>query len=201
MANVEKKNVEKSNGGQQMERTESKSELVRADQLPARLRDPFDFMRDLWRSDPFRTGFLTRDPFLEMQRMMSELMPDFWTAEPQRLGRAWSPDFEVRETEDEYVVRADVPGLTADDLDVAATGNRLQIAGKREHKEDTSEGAYRGRQRAYGSFSRTFEIPAEVDADRIECKLEHGVLEVVLPKRPDAKSRKRKIAIESGLPR
>jgi len=158
-------------------------------------------MRDLGRWDPFRSDFPTRDPFREMQRMMSEVMRDFWQPSLERGERPWHPDFEVRETDDEYVVRADVPGLTADDLDVSASGNSLQIAGKREHREDKDEGEYRMRQRAYGSFSRTFEIPDEVDADQIQCKLEHGVLEVVLPKKPDAKSRKRKIAISSGSPR
>src|ERR1043166_864407 len=133
--------------------------------------------------------------------MMSDVMRDFWAPGPERRERAWYPDFEVRETDDEYVVRADVPGLTSDDLDVTASGNRLQISGKREHREEQAEGEYRTRQRAYGSFSRTFEVPDEVDADRIECKLEHGVLEIGLPKRPDAKSRKRKIAIKSGTAR
>lgn len=201
MANVENQKTEKSDNGKQLQRTEPKPELVRTEQVPARLRDPLELTRDFWRWDPFRGDFLARDPFREMQRMMSEFMREFWEPGVERGERAWYPELEVRETEDEYVVTADVPGLTPDDLDVTASGNRLQIAGKREHKEEKSEGEYRARQRAYGSFSRAFELPDDVDPDRIQCKLEHGVLEVVLPKKPDAKSRKRKIAITSGSSR
>jgi HSP20 family molecular chaperone IbpA len=97
---------------------------------------------------------------------MSDVMRDFWATGPEGRERAWYPEFEVREPDDEYVVRADVPGLTPDDLDVTATGNRLQISGKREHKEEQGEGEYRTRQRAYGSFSRTFGFAGHVGEAR-----------------------------------
>ena len=191
MANVEKPKQEKNNGGQQLQRTEQKPELVRSERAPLAMRDPFELMRDFMRWDPFRSDWLFRDPFREMRDMMRGM----WAGAPER---TWRPDFEVRETDDAYIVRGDVPGLVADDIDVSVAGDRLQISGKREQKEEKEEGEYRTYERAYGSFTRAFEIPDEVEADHIQCKLDNGVLEVVLPKKPGTKPSKRKIEIKSG---
>src|ERR1041384_7090595 len=159
MANVENQKTEKSDNGKQLQRTEPKPELVRTEQVPARLRDPLELPRDFWRWDPFRGDFLARDPFREMQRMMSEFMREFWEPGVERGERAWYPELEVRETEDEYVVTADVPGLTPDDLDVTATGNRLQIAGKSGQEEEESGGGDRARQPRLREFLARVRAP------------------------------------------
>ena len=194
MANVEKHKQDRPNGGQQLQRTEQKPEMVRAERSPVATRDPFELMRDFMRLDPFRSDWLFRDPFREMR----EMMRDFWAGAPEGRERVWRPDFEVRETDNEYIVRGDVPGLAAEALDVTVTGDRLQISGKREQTQDKEEGQYKTYERAYGSFARSFEIPDEVDADKIQCKLDNGVLEVVLPKKPGLKPARRKIEIKSG---
>ena len=193
MANLEKqKHENKNNGDQQLQRREESNEIARTERMPAVRRDSFELMRDFMRMDPFR-DFLMRDPFRDMRDMMRA----FWE-QPERGERAWRPDFEVRETDDGYIVTGDLPGLAAEDLEVSVTGNRLQISGKREHETKQEQGEYRTYERAYGSFRRSFDLSDDIDADKISCKLDNGVLEVVLPKKEGAKTPRRKIEIRSG---
>ena len=174
MANVEK--PKQANGGQQQpQQTQQPGrELARNERMPMAQRDPFEMMRD----------FMV-DPFRAMREMM-------------RMDRSWRPDFEVHETDDAYVIRADVPGLSADDLDITVTGNELQIAGKRDAREQRGEGRYHTYERSYGSFVRTFELSDAIDRDRIDCKLDNGVLELQLPKRPEAARQRKKIEINKS---
>ncbi len=197
MANPEKQKQEKKDDGQQLVVRKEPTEIARPERTSALRREPFEpfeIMRDLMRWHPFRDFFLTRDPFREMR----DLMRDFWETRPARRESAWYPAFEVRETDDEYLITGDVPGLATEDLDVSVTGNRVQVSGKREQKEEQTEGDYRTYERAYGSFTRVFEIPDDVDADKIACKLDAGVLELALPKKPESKPAKRRIEVKSG---
>jgi HSP20 family protein len=204
MANVDKQKQkqeqqENKERGQELQRREPQAELAHPERAPFALRDPFELMRDFMRWDPFRwdpftTPMLWRDPFSEMRAMMRDL----WSGVPERRERVWRPEFDVRETDDAYLIRADVPGISADDVEVNVTGDQLQISGQREHKKEETEGEYRTYERAYGSFARTFTIPDEVEADHIHCKLDNGVLDVVLPKKPGAKPSRRKIEVKSG---
>ena len=193
MANVEKQKPSKNDGGQQLQRREQPSEIARTERMPVAVREPFDLMRDFMRWDPFRalrSDFLVRDPFREMRDMMS--------LEPEYRERAWRPEFEVRENDNQYVIRGDVPGLRAEDLEVSVSGDQIQISGKRELKEEQTEGTYHAYERAYGSFVRTFALPDSVDAEKISCELNNGVVEIVLPKKPGAEPPRRKIEIKSG---
>jgi len=194
--NIEKQKQQKNDAGQQLQRREP-SEVARAERIPAVVREPFDLVRDFMRWDPFRalrSDLLMRDPFRDMR----ELMRDMMSWEPESRERGWRPEFEVRETDDSYVICADVPGLAADDLEVSVSGDQLQISGKRERKEEKPEGTYHAYERAYGSFIRSFDLPDSVDAEQIRCDLKSGVLEVVLPKKPGATPSRRKIEIKSG---
>lgn len=134
--------------------------------------DPFSIMRDLMRFDPF--GVMM--PFQAAERM-------------------WTPQFEVRETNDAFLFTADVPGLKEDDLEVHLTGNRLAISGKREREEEEREGdtvyAY---ERSFGSFHRAFTLPDNADTDHVRAELEKGVLTLVVPKRPGAQPKKIQIS-------
>lgn len=129
----------------------------------ARYRDPFAMARDLLSWDPL---FSTRP------------------------ASAFAPAFEVKETADMFVVRADVPGVAESDLDINVHNNVLTVSGSRaaeERKEGESFALY---ERQYGSFSRSFSLPDMADGERIEAKLENGVLELTIAKKAEAKPRK-----------
>lgn len=111
-------------------------------------------------------------------------------------GRRWIPPMDLVEADDEYVLRADLPGLAKDDLDIEVKDNVLTISGERraEH-EDRREGYHRV-ERAFGRFSRSLDLPEGIDADAVSADFENGVLEVRVPKPEERQPTK--IAIGSG---
>ncbi|HWP44158.1 MAG TPA: Hsp20/alpha crystallin family protein [Blastocatellia bacterium] len=109
----------------------------------------------------------------------------------------WSPEIEVFEREGQIVVRADLPGLSRDDVKVDITDDALTIQGerKREH-EERREGFYRS-ERSYGSFYRSIPLPEGIDADNAKASFRDGVLEITIPA-PQRASRRRRIEIGEG---
>jgi HSP20 family protein len=107
---------------------------------------------------------------------------------------------DVVETEDNYVLRADLPGVSEGDVKIELDDNVLTISGERKsaHKE-AKEGYYRV-ERAYGSFSRTLKLPEGVDADSISASFDRGVLEVNVPKPEQRKPRRVEIAVGGSEP-
>ena len=137
--------------------------------------DPFEMMQDLMRWDPFR----------EMSRRM--------LGEEQA---AFNPTFDVKETKDSYVFRADLPGVKEDDLDISLTGNRLAITGHRQAENKEEGEQFYAYERSYGSFSRSFTLPEGIDAEHVQADLKDGVLSVVLPKKPEVQPKR--IALKGG---
>jgi HSP20 family protein len=108
---------------------------------------------------------------------------------------AWSPAVDVRETTDEFVVTAELPGMTKDDVELTIENGVLSLSGeKKEEREEGDEGAGRHiYERRYGSFQRNFSLPRGVAADQVDAKFKDGVLTVTLPKVAAAKPRQIKI--------
>jgi HSP20 family protein len=131
--------------------------------------DPFRMMRDLLRWDPFSE----MTPFAGIDR-----------------GIAFAPQFEVKETQDAYVFKADLPGVKESDLDISVTGNRLSVSGRREAEERHEGETYYAYERSYGSFTRAFTLPDGVDADHVNAELRDGVLALRVPKKPEAQPKK-----------
>lgn len=136
------------------------------------------------------------DPF----RMMDALLR--W--DPLRGGEwggvaaapAFVPRFDVKETKEAYVIKADLPGVKDDELDVSLNGNLLSISGKREPDRYEDGDAYHAIERSYGSFSRSFTMPESVDGAAVTADLKSGVLTVLIPKKAEAQPRR--IAIGKG---
>jgi HSP20 family protein len=136
-----------------------------------------------------------------MQNEMNRLFNAFFDAPSQGNGgqtttvRRWIPAMDVVETEDHFVLRADLPGLSENDVKIELEDNVLTIAGERkaEH-EQQGEGYYRV-ERAFGSFSRSLTLPEGVDAERIQASFNSGVLEVRIPKPEQHKPRKVQISL------
>jgi HSP20 family protein len=129
-----------------------------------RYRDPFSMARELLGWDPFFAG--------------------------GRATSAFTPAFEVKETTDAYVVKADVPGVAENDIDIAVHNNVLSVTGSRQAEERKDGEAYALYERQFGSFTRSFQLPELADGEKIEAKLDNGVLTLTIGKKAEAKPRK-----------
>jgi HSP20 family protein len=99
------------------------------------------------------------------------------------------PPLNVWEDEGNLYVEAELPGIAQDDLEISVLGKQLTIKGERRELTSQQGTCYR-RERGYGKFSRTLELPVELDADRVEARSEQGVLTITLPKLPEAQPRR-----------
>lgn len=132
------------------------------------------------------------DPSREVDSLQSEvnrLFDTFFGGAPAngRGLRRWVPPMDLVETEDHLILRADLPGLDSEDVNIEVKDSVLTVSGERkaEHEEKT-DGFYRV-ERAFGTFSRSMSLPNRIDADRITASFEKGVLEVRIPKPEERK--------------
>lgn len=102
----------------------------------------------------------------------------------------WSPAVDIRETESAYIIRADVPGVSAKDIEITLENNVLSISGHREGEIKKDEDGYRRIERYSGRFARHFNLPDTADAEKVDANVKDGVLEVVLHKKEASKPRR-----------
>ena len=108
------------------------------------------------------------------------------------------PALDVEETDDDVIVRAELPGLRPDDFTVDVTGDRLIIRGEKgEEREERGRGFHR-MERRYGSFVRSVALPCEVDPDRVTARYHDGVLRVTMPKTEASKARRIRVEVRGG---
>lgn len=132
--------------------------------------DPLGVMRALLSWDPFH-----------------EMVPSLTADERVSV---FAAAFDVKETTDAYVFRADVPGVRENEIEVTITGNRLTVSGKREQESEARSDRYYNIERRYGAFSRSFTLPDGADGEHLRASLQDGVLEITVPKKPEVQSRK-----------
>ncbi len=141
-------------------------------------------------------GFGLRSHFEELDRMRRHLDQVFnqlgETTAMQRSAGVFPP-LNLTETKDAYILRAELPEVTAENLDIQATGRNLSISGERRIPVDRSA-KYHRRERESGRFSRGLTLPGDIDRDRIEASLKDGVLKIVLPKSEAAKPKQIRIS-------
>jgi len=132
-------------------------------QQVTRYRDPFSMARELLSWDPFFGG---------------------------RPASAFSPAFEVKDTNEAFVLKADLPGVAEADLDINVHNSVLTVSGTRAAEERREGESYALYERQFGSFSRSFSLPEMADGERIEAKLEQGLLTLTIGKKAEAKPRR-----------
>ena len=110
----------------------------------------------------------------------------------------WAPAVDIYETENEVVLKADLPDINEKDLDVRVENNMLTITGERKFEEKVKEEDYLRIERTYGSFSRSFGLPNTVNTEAIKAEYKNGVLKVELPKRAEAKPKQVKISVTNN---
>jgi HSP20 family protein len=111
---------------------------------------------------------------------------------------AWAPAVDIYETENELVVKADLPDISEKDLDVRVENNMLTIRGERKFEQKVKEDNYLRIERTYGSFSRSFSLPSTVNTEAIKAQYKNGVLTVELPKRAESKPRQVKVNVTTN---
>jgi HSP20 family protein len=107
---------------------------------------------------------------------------------------AWVPAVDVREEANRFVVRADLPGVKAEQIEVTADKGVLTLKGERSTEERTEDTRYQRIERTYGKFERRFQLPEDVQQDAIEARFSHGVLELSIPKQAKAEPRRITVA-------
>ncbi|HYD00350.1 MAG TPA: Hsp20/alpha crystallin family protein [Phycisphaerales bacterium] len=123
---------------------------------------------------------------------MDRLFDRFFTPLDQGplMGNEWLPAVDVKDKGNEVTVCAELPGLKPEDIDISVSGNTLQIRGERKEETEDSGGGYYARERRYGTFSRSIELPPGVDAGRIAADYRDGELIVHIPKSEQDKPRR-----------
>jgi HSP20 family protein len=113
--------------------------------------------------------------------------------------RGWMPAVDVFEKDDKFIVKAELPGMKEEDIDVSVVGDALMIKGEKKTESEVKEADYYRCERSYGSFYRSIPLPSTVDANKIEADFEDGVLEITLPKSPEVKPKKVAVSAKKKL--
>jgi len=148
-------------------------------------------------------------PFMDLtgwERGMDKMLEDFFGRRarpwwPERWSRADEmevrpPIVDVFEEKDDIVVKAELPGMEKDNIEVNLTDHTLTIKGEKKKEEEIKRENYYRAERSYGSFLRTLELPKDVHADKVKASFKNGILEVRMPKTEEAKAKEVKVKVE-----
>jgi len=136
------------------------------------------------RWEPFHDLVATQERF---NRLFNQAFSPLF-GEGTDLGtRTWAPPVDIYETNQNLVVQAELPGIDPNQVEVRVENNTLYLKGERRVEGEVKEGNYHRRERAYGTFTRSFTLPSSVKADNVAAEYKDGVLTVTLPKREEAK--------------
>ena len=147
---------------------EKKNEMPASELSTRSAWDPFREFRDMLRYDPFRD----------------------WRLATPSANFEFAPAFDVKETPEAYVFKADMPGVKEADLHVSVSGNTMTVTGKRENETKKQGETYYTYERSYGSFSRSFTMPTTALCDQSTAELREGVLTLWVPKKTEAQPKK-----------
>jgi HSP20 family protein len=149
-------------------------------------------MATMMRWDPFQDLRSAQDEMAQMSPMLAHALG--LHAQQQGNGRAattaWAPALDISERKDAYLVTVELPGMTAEDLDITMEDGLLTIQGERQFTADSSEEQFHRVERRYGAFRRSITLPAHVLAEQIEASFEDGVLLILVPKAEEAKPKR-----------
>jgi len=142
------------------------------------------------------------DPFRNVSTLQEQVNRLFDSAFSGRSNESalttWAPAVDIYETENELVLKADIPDINEEDLDIRVENNMLTIRGERKFEHEVKEDNYLRVERAYGSFSRSFSLPNTVNSEAIEAEYKNGVLKIEMPKRAESKPKQVKVNVSNG---
>jgi HSP20 family protein len=141
---------------------------------------------------------------MDIETMFNDFISDFWSPRvPWRRRSAWPvravasqvPAVDLYDQNDEFIVKAEIPGLAKEEVDVSIEGNTLTIKGEKKKQEEVKRQDYYYSERSFGAFSRTVELPSPVQPDKVNATFTNGVLEIRLPKTEEAKKNVIKVKV------
>ena len=142
------------------------------------------------------------DPFHNLSTLQDQMNRLFETNFPRRSDQSalttWAPAVDIYESENELVLKADIPDVNEKDLDVRIENNMLTIQGERKFEQKVKEDNYLRVERTYGAFSRSFSLPNTVNTEAIKADYQNGVLTVELPKRAESKPKQVKVNVTNN---
>lgn len=144
-------------------------------------------VRRVWPSRPTFDS-----PFADFDSMRREMLRLLDSVAGETFGDAGAgvfPPMNITQDDDNFYLRAEVPGVKPDELSISAVRNRVSLAGKREIQREHERASYHRKERAEGSFDRTVTLPTEVDSERVDARYADGILTLTLPKAGEAKPR------------
>jgi HSP20 family protein len=147
------------------------------------------------------------DPARELDTLqgeMNRLFSSFFDTPTPGNGttvRRWIPAMDLVETDDHFVLKADLPGMQESDVNIVFENNVLTMSGERRAEHEAKKDGYYRLERTMGSFSRSLTLPEGIDADAVSAKFDHGVLEIRIPKPAEAKPRRIQIGVAGAEPR
>lgn len=138
----------------------------------------------------------------EMRKDMDRLFEEFFVPVPRRR-RGWIkpeagvvvPNIEMYDRKNEIVLKAELPGVNKEDIDLTITKDSITVKGEVKREEEVKEEDYYSCERSYGSFTRTIALPVEVDSEKAKASIKNGVLEIILPKKEEARAKEIKIEV------
>ena len=139
-------------------------------------------------------------PFGELRtlrREMDKLWEEFFGGQDLVSSEAaWVPAIDISETKDAIIVRAEIPGMDAKDIEINLTGDVLTIRGEKKQETEEKDENFHRIETRYGAFQRAIRVPVSVDAEKIQAKYEKGVLKITLPKKEEAKPKHIEVKVE-----
>ena len=156
----------------------------------------------LWRPNRSIRPWHPLESIDEIERRIEDLFgrelvyPSFWRQQSPTEEKDWVPRVEMIEMDDKYLIKAELPGMKKEDIDISVTGDTLTLKGHRQAESDIKEDDYHLCERSYGSFFRSITLPSSVKADEIEAKYEDGMIEVSLPKQADTQPKKIEVKVK-----
>jgi HSP20 family protein len=148
----------------------------------------------LMRWSPARDLLSIRD---EMDRLSKEFFGRTEGQESTWWAGTWAPPVDIHETDDALIIKAELPEFTKDEINVELKDNTLTLKGQRQHETEVKEEQYHRRERAYGSFQRSFMLPVTVNPEQVMANYKDGILELRLPKSETAKPKPEDSALHS----
>ena len=143
------------------------------------------------RWEPFRDMVTAQRDFDRIFR--EAFSPQFGDTELST--RAWAPAVDIYETDNDIVLKAELPGVDPKDVEVRVEDNTLYLKGVRNYEKEVKEQNYHRIERSYGSFARSFSLPNSIDAEKVKAEYKDGLLTLTMPKREEAKPKTIKIDV------